>query len=56
MASKSKSPGTVKETLAHNVHVQQKRKEWAASPPEAQRPPRERVKDQEAKRRRQESK
>lgn len=54
MGSKSKSPGTLKETLAHNVHAQQERKEWAASPPEAQRSPRERVKTQEAKRRRQE--
>jgi len=51
MASKSKSPGTLKETLSHNVRTQQRRKEATASPPEAQRSPRERVKSAEAKRR-----
>ncbi len=50
MAGKSKSPGTLKETLSHNVQTQQRRKEATASPPEAQRSPRERVKTAEAKR------
>ena len=49
MASK-KSPGTLKETLSANVRTQQRRKEATASPPEAQRSPRERVKSAEAKR------
>lgn len=53
MASKkspAKSPGTLKETLSHNVRQQQKRSKFTASPPEAQRPVRERVKSAEAKR------
>jgi hypothetical protein len=50
MVSKSKSPGTLKETLSHNVKQQQSRKAATASPPEAQRSPRERVKSAEAKR------
>ena len=49
MASK-KSPGTLKETLSYNVRQQQKRSKFTASPPEAQRSPRERVKSAEAKR------
>jgi hypothetical protein len=50
MASKSKTPGTLKETLSRNVRTQRARKEATASPPEAQRSPRERVKSAEAKR------
>jgi hypothetical protein len=50
MASKSKSPGTLKETLSQNVRTQQRRKEVTATPPEAQRSPHERVKSAEAKR------
>jgi hypothetical protein len=55
MVSKSKSPGTLKETLSHNVKQQQSRKAATASPPEAQRSPRERVKSAEAKRKQSES-
>ena len=45
MTIKSKTPGTLKEVLGHNVREQQRRKEATASPPEAQRPVRERVRD-----------
>ena len=51
MTIKSKTPGSFKEViLGHNVREQQRRKEATASPPEAQRSPRERVKDAERKR------
>jgi hypothetical protein len=49
MTIKSKTPGTLKEVLSHNVREQQRRKEATASPPEAQRPVRERIKDREKK-------
>lgn len=48
---KSKTPGTLKKVLSDNVRHQQERADTVASPPEAQRPPRERVKDAERKRR-----
>lgn len=50
MPSKSKTPGTLKETLSHNVRAQQRRKDYTASPPEARRSPRERIKSAQAKR------
>ena len=50
MTIKSKTPGTFKEViLGHNVREQQRRKEATASPPEARRPVRERIKDMERK-------
>jgi hypothetical protein len=50
MTIKSKTPGTLKEViLGHNVREQQRRKEAVASPPEARRSPRERIKDAEKK-------
>jgi hypothetical protein len=48
--SKSKTPGTVKEVLSENVRRQQRRANATASPPEARRPPRERIKTAEKKR------
>lgn len=50
MTSRSKTPGTLKEVLSGNVREQQRRKAATASPPEAQRSPRERIKSAEAKR------
>jgi hypothetical protein len=47
MKAKSKTPGTLKEVLSANVRHQQRRANAVASPPEAQRPVRERVKDAE---------
>lgn len=49
---RSKTPGTMKDVLKSNVRHQQRRSAATASPPEAQRPPRERVKDAERKARR----
>ncbi|HEU4654894.1 MAG TPA: hypothetical protein VFS47_12975 [Steroidobacteraceae bacterium] len=46
----SKTPGTLADVLSDNVRHQQQRKEATASPPEARRPPRERVKSAERKR------
>jgi hypothetical protein len=51
---KSDGPVTIKEALSENVKTQQRRSEQSASPPEAQRPPRERVRDAERKRKAQE--
>jgi hypothetical protein len=42
---RSKTPGTLKDVLKSNVRQQQRRSATTASPPEAQRPPRERIKD-----------
>ena len=51
MTIKSKTPGTLKEViLGHNVREQQRRKEATASPPEARRSPRERIRDAKRKR------
>lgn len=47
---KTDGPVTIKEALSENVRRQQQRSSWSASPPEAQRSPRERVKSAEAKR------
>lgn len=47
----SKTPGTLKEVLSGNVRHQQRRSKAVASPPEAQRSPRQRIKDAEKKRR-----
>jgi hypothetical protein len=47
---KSKTPGTLKKVLSENVRHQQRRADTVASPPEAQRPVRERIKDAERKR------
>ncbi|HEY4368732.1 MAG TPA: hypothetical protein VGN07_15965 [Steroidobacteraceae bacterium] len=44
-ASKSKNPGTLKQVLSRNVRTQQARSKWTESPPEARRPPRQRIKD-----------
>ncbi|HEX2494886.1 MAG TPA: hypothetical protein VHK24_14030 [Steroidobacter sp.] len=49
--ARSKTPGTLKNVLKSNVRRQQRRSAFTASPPEAQRPPRERIKDAERKRR-----
>jgi hypothetical protein len=46
----SKTPGTLADVLSDNVRHQQRRKEATASPPEAQRSPRDRVKSAERKR------
>ncbi|HEU4602500.1 MAG TPA: hypothetical protein VFS24_11050 [Steroidobacteraceae bacterium] len=46
----SKTPGTLADVLRDNVRHQQQRKEATASPPEARRSPRERVKTAERKR------
>jgi hypothetical protein len=46
---KSDGPVTIKEALSKNVKDQQRRADETASPPEAQRPPRERVRDAENK-------
>jgi len=43
--TRSKTPGTLKEVLSRNVRHQQARKEKTASPPEARRPARERIKE-----------
>jgi hypothetical protein len=48
--SRPKTPGTVKEVLGENVRQQQRRAKATASPPEARRPPRERIKTAEKKR------
>jgi hypothetical protein len=45
----SKTPGTLKEVLSHNVRQQQRRSAYTASPPEARRSPRERIKSAEKK-------
>jgi hypothetical protein len=45
----SKTPETLADVLGDNVRHQQRRKEATASPPEAQRSPRERVKSAERK-------
>jgi hypothetical protein len=42
---KSDRPVTIKEALSKNVKQQQRRSHEAASPPEAQRSPKERVRD-----------
>jgi hypothetical protein len=42
-------PKTLKEALSNNVKHQQARADRTASPPEAQRSPRERIKDREDK-------
>lgn len=47
--SRTKTPGTLKEVLSRNVRHQQRRADATASPPEAQRPVRERVKSAERK-------
>ena len=49
---RSKTPGTLKDVLKSNVRHQQRRAAATASPPEAQRSPRERAKDTERPRRR----
>jgi len=50
MTIKSKTPGTLKDViLGHNVREQQRRKAATASPPEARRPVRQRIKDMERK-------
>ncbi|MFC4312299.1 hypothetical protein ACFPN2_24670 [Steroidobacter flavus] len=43
-AHHSKTPGSMKEVLSKNVRHQQRRANATASPPEAQRPVRERIK------------
>jgi hypothetical protein len=48
----SKTPGTLKEVLSENVRHQQRRADETASPPEAQRPVRERIKSAERKQQR----
>jgi hypothetical protein len=48
--TKSKTPGTLKEVLQENVRRQQRRSAVTASPPEAQRSPRERIRSAEKKR------
>jgi hypothetical protein len=45
----SKTPGTLKEVLSENVRHQQRRSDATASPPEAQRPVKERIKSAERK-------
>lgn len=47
---KSDGPVTIKEALSENVRRQQQRSATTASPPEAQRSPRERIKSAEEKR------
>ena len=47
---KSDGPVTIKEAMNENVRRQQRRADATASPPEAQRSPRERVKSAEEKR------
>ncbi len=47
---KSDGPVTIKEALSENVRRQQRRSTRTASPPEAQRSPRERIKSAEEKR------
>jgi hypothetical protein len=48
----TKTPGTMKDVLSKNVRHQQRRANATASPPEAQRPVRERVKSAERKQQR----
>ena len=48
--TKPEGPVTLKEALSGNVKHQQRRSEQTASPKEAQRPARERVRDAEHKR------
>lgn len=48
--SHSKTPGTLKEVLSRNVRHQQARADAVASPPEARRSPRQRIKTAEAQR------
>lgn len=48
---KSDGPVTIKEAMDENVRRQQRRSDATASPPEAQRSPRERVKSAEEKKR-----
>jgi hypothetical protein len=50
----TKTPGTLKEVLSENVRHQQRRANATASPPEAQRPVRERIKSAERKQQRKE--
>lgn len=52
--SKSKGPVTLKEALSENVKDQQRRSERTASPEEAKRPARERVRDSDSERKRDE--
>ena len=47
---RTKTPGTLKDVLKSNVRHQQRRADATASPPEAQRSPRERTRDAERKR------
>ena len=47
---RSKTPGTLRDVLKANVRQQQRRSAKTASPPEAQRSPRERIKDAERRR------
>ncbi len=47
---RTKTPGTLKDVLKDNVRHQQQRSATTASPPEAQRSPRERIRDAERKR------
>jgi hypothetical protein len=49
---RTKTPGKLKDVLKANVRHQQRRSAWTASPPEAQRSPRERIKDAERARKR----
>jgi hypothetical protein len=46
---RSKTPGTLRDALSFNVRQQQRRSAATASPPEAKRPPRERIKDAQKK-------
>ena len=48
---RTKTPGTLKDVLSRNVRHQQARKEATASPPEARRPAKERIKSMESARR-----
>jgi hypothetical protein len=50
-ARHTKTPGTLKQVLSRNVRHQQQRANATASPPEAQRPVRERVKSAARKQR-----
>lgn len=49
---RSKEPASIKDALKQNVRHQQRRTAWTESPPEAQRSPRERIKDAERKQKR----
>lgn len=48
--TRTKTPGTMKDVLSRNVRHQQSRSEATASPPEAKRPVRDRIKTAERKR------